>query len=235
MDELAVMQSRGHPSGVFETKTLFARAVAGSGATVESMKSGAQRAVGRPRDFDEDRILDQAVELFWAHGAAGTTTRMLEAELGLTQSSIYNAFGSKAGLLDRAVDRYMEQIDCAVVSPLDADDVGPEHLFRFIDDLKEWISQPGREGCMLLNMLAEDATAEPQLIARAHDYRDRMRHAFHAALEPLDAAAANQRAELVLAAVLGINVVARSGARDGELDALAAGLADQIRIWEQIA
>lgn len=229
------MQPRRNPSGVSEMKALRTGAAADSGATVQRVTRAAQRAVGRPRDFDEDQVLDQAVELFWTHGAAGTTTRLLEAELGLTQSSIYNTFGSKAGLLDRAVDRYMEKIESKVVSPLDADDVGPEHLFRFIDDLKEWISKPGREGCMLLNVIAENAAADSLLVARAHEYRDRMRHAFCAALEPLDSATAGQRAELMLAAVLGINIVARSGARDGELDALAAGLAEQIRIWEQMS
>ena len=49
---------------------------------------------GRPRSFDEQDIVDRALNLFWAYGGANTTTRMLERELGITQSSIYNAFGS---------------------------------------------------------------------------------------------------------------------------------------------
>ena len=49
---------------------------------------------GRPRSFDEQDIVDQALNVFWTYGGANTTTRILERELGITQSSIYNAFGS---------------------------------------------------------------------------------------------------------------------------------------------
>lgn len=190
-----------------------------------------QRAVGRPRSFDEDEMLDAAMELFWRHGAASTTTRVLEAELGVTQSSLYNAFGSKEELINRVLDRYVEQIDTAVVGPLDQPDAGIDELEQFVHDMVAWISNDDRQGCMLLNLLAERGAADQVLVQRASSYRDRIRAACASALARTDAALAPVRAEVVLSCVLGINIAARGGAGAAELAAMADGLCAQVRAW----
>ncbi|MDH3705515.1 MAG: TetR/AcrR family transcriptional regulator, partial [Acidimicrobiia bacterium] len=69
------------------------------------------RSVGRPRTFDEEQVLDRALEVFWQRGYQGATARVLEAELDITQSSIFNAFGSKRNLLGLALDGYERRID----------------------------------------------------------------------------------------------------------------------------
>lgn len=185
---------------------------------------------GRPRSFDEDQIVDDALAIFWSHGN-NTTTRVLESELGITQSSIYNAFGSKQGLLDRALDRYVERIDAEVVTPLDSPGASRTELLAFVDRLMAWIGAPGRPGCLLLNMLGERQTADPSLIKRANDYRERLRQVFVGALEPHGKEQSALRAEVLLASVLGINISAYGGAPADELAALANGLRAQITDW----
>lgn len=192
------------------------------------MNSGS--ALGRPRTFDEDEKLDRAVDVFWRLGVVGTTTRVLETELELTQSSIYNAFGSKNDLADRVVDRYLDMLDDQVVSQLEGDDVGLADLRRFVDDLVAWISNESRPGCLLLNMLAERGSSDEGLVARAEQYRARLRALFTTILERADVAQAQHHAELLLAAVLGMNVASRSGADRAEIDALAGGLTNQLEL-----
>ncbi|MEW1748962.1 TetR/AcrR family transcriptional regulator [Streptomyces angustmyceticus] len=63
---------------------------------------------GRPRAFDRDRAILDAARLFWRRGYSGTSTRDLTAALGLSTSSLYAAFGSKAGLFEEAVRTYAE-------------------------------------------------------------------------------------------------------------------------------
>ncbi|MPZ63500.1 MAG: TetR family transcriptional regulator [Propionibacteriales bacterium] len=99
---------------------------------------------GRPRDWDTDHVLDEALELFWRKGYRSTTTRELEASLGLSQSSIYNAFGSKAELLTAALDRYESRIDAALVAPLEASDRGLEAVDDFLTAVHRWITHDGR-------------------------------------------------------------------------------------------
>jgi TetR/AcrR family transcriptional repressor of nem operon len=184
--------------------------------------------VGRPRQFDERRIVEAAVDLFWRHGFAATTTRMLEAELGMSQSSIYNTFGSKADLMDAALDHYEARLEAELVRPLLARG-GVQALDRFVGSLVGWVHQHDRLGCMLLNALADSAPDE-RIVIRAARYRDRLRELFSSSFiaAGFDEREAAERAEALLAGVLGINIVARGGADRAELDGLATGLRRQL-------
>ena len=62
--------------------------------------------MGRPRTFDCDLALDQAMEVFWRHGYEGATIAQLTEAMGINPPSLYAAFGSKEGLLKAALDRY---------------------------------------------------------------------------------------------------------------------------------
>lgn len=62
--------------------------------------------MARPREFDEDEVLDKAMLQFWDRGYEGTSTTELLAATGLTNSSLYKAFGSKEGLYRRVAERY---------------------------------------------------------------------------------------------------------------------------------
>jgi TetR/AcrR family transcriptional repressor of nem operon len=64
--------------------------------------------VPRPRRFDEDDVLDQAMELFWMRGYEGTSVADLTAELGVHPGSLYRTFGDKHALFLRALNRYRE-------------------------------------------------------------------------------------------------------------------------------
>src|SRR5919106_255484 len=66
-------------------------------------------AVGRPRAFDKDEALDQAMEVFWRKGYEGASLSDLTKAMGINPPSLYAAFGNKEGLLNAALDRYAEQ------------------------------------------------------------------------------------------------------------------------------
>ncbi|MBE7211660.1 MAG: TetR/AcrR family transcriptional regulator [Gluconacetobacter diazotrophicus] len=62
--------------------------------------------MGRPRKFDEEVVLERAMLLFWRRGYDGTSTGVLLDVMGMTNSSLYQAFGSKAELFRRVTERY---------------------------------------------------------------------------------------------------------------------------------
>jgi AcrR family transcriptional regulator len=66
-------------------------------------------AVGRPREFDRDTALDQALEVFWRQGYEGTSVAELTKVMGINPPSLYAAFGNKEGLFREAIDRYAEK------------------------------------------------------------------------------------------------------------------------------
>lgn len=65
--------------------------------------------MGRPRTFDREQAVEQAMHLFWQHGYDATSLAQLKAGLGggISAPSFYAAFGSKEALFDECVQRYL--------------------------------------------------------------------------------------------------------------------------------
>ncbi len=63
---------------------------------------------GRPRTFDLENAIEQAMLLFWKKGFDATSLRDLTNALGISRPSLYAAFGSKEGLFKLALDRYRQ-------------------------------------------------------------------------------------------------------------------------------
>ncbi len=157
---------------------------------------------------------------------AGTTTRVLETELGVRQSSLYNDFGSKAGLVDQAVVRYESALEAAVLRHLD--NPGRSGLLAFVDALVKWVGDDEHRGCLVLNLAAED----PRHESRMDGYRSRLRTSIGACLGEIDPTAdVPTRTELLVAAVLGLSLAARTGASADELQATAEAIKAHVSEW----
>lgn len=179
---------------------------------------------GRPRGFTESAVLDRAVDVFWANGAGRATTRLLEAELQMGQSSIYNAFGSKTELLHRSLDHYLDRVDAELLRPLTERGCGSVGVVDFIRRLVDWISDPAHPGCLMLNVVAETGRHDSVVLERSSAYRARLRSALTRALGGEVATV-----EVVLAGVLGLNMAAAAGAERTELDSMAGSLCEFVQ------
>ncbi len=63
-------------------------------------------AAGRPREFDYDQALEQAMRVFWSKGYEGTSMPDLTDAMGMNRPSIYASFGNKEELFRKALERY---------------------------------------------------------------------------------------------------------------------------------
>src|SRR5258708_39179136 len=68
-----------------------------------------ETAMARPREFDEQSVLEAAVQCFWTRGYEATSVRDLAGHMEMTGASLYNAFGDKRALFRRALEHYVEQ------------------------------------------------------------------------------------------------------------------------------
>lgn len=117
--------------------------------------------MARPREFDEEAVLDAAAQCFWSRGYEATSVRDLIENTGLTGASLYNAFGDKRALYQKALDHYVEGSiadrirRCQGLAPLDA-------LSAFFDEiLKRSLSDRQHKGCMLVNAALDVAPHDP--------------------------------------------------------------------------
>lgn len=53
---------------------------------------------GRPRQFDEDAVIDAMIELFWRQGFNATSLDDIASATGLNRPSLYRAFGNKTDM-----------------------------------------------------------------------------------------------------------------------------------------
>ena len=62
--------------------------------------------IGRPRAFDIEKALHQAMQVFWRKGYLGTSLSDLTDAMGINRPSLYAAFGNKKSLFRKALAHY---------------------------------------------------------------------------------------------------------------------------------
>ncbi|WP_250523687.1 MULTISPECIES: TetR/AcrR family transcriptional regulator [unclassified Caballeronia] len=119
--------------------------------------------MARPREFDEQALLDATVQCFWSLGYEATSVKVLTETTGLTAASLYNAYGDKRGLFRAALDRYIKENigsrlqRCAALPPLEA-------IQRFFEEiLSRSLNDRQHKGCMLVNSAMETAPHDGEL------------------------------------------------------------------------
>ncbi len=192
---------------------------------------------GRPRTFDTERLLDGAMDLFWRRGYRSTTTRDLEASLGVTQSSLYHAFGSKAELLDRALERYQTRLDRELLGPLRNGEEGLGAIEAFLAGLSAWLLADGTRGCLLGKMMSETDPPEPVVASRVAVWHDAIRAALTAALlraseaGEIHAGDVDGRVALIVGIILGMNLAVNAGFGGSNVEAIGAAGRAEVARW----
>ncbi|WP_172582251.1 TetR/AcrR family transcriptional regulator [Subtercola boreus] len=110
--------------------------------------------------FDEDTLLDAAVELFWVHGYRAASLADLSARTGVANGSLYQAFGSKWVLFLAVYHRYCARRVAVVARVFDEKRDGIEQTVNAYFDaiVDDCASHPDRRGCLMLNTISEFGT-----------------------------------------------------------------------------
>jgi AcrR family transcriptional regulator len=174
--------------------------------------------MGRPREFDAETALDQAMEVFWRHGYEGATIAQLTEAMGINPPSLYACFGNKEGLLKAALDRYTKLrgvwMDEVVAAPT-ARDVAERMLMGIADKQTDPANPPG---CLLVQGGIACGTGSEnvpfELAARRAENENQLRDRFVRAQAEGDLKATADPAALaryVSAVSVGMGVMASSG------------------------
>jgi len=123
--------------------------------------------MARPREFSEERVLKAATDAFWARGYERTSMRDLVMLTGLTQPSLYNAFGDKRALFRRALEHYLDGTLRERIARIESELAPAAAITAFFNEVIERsLSDPQQRGCLLVNSTLE-ATPENVEFRRA--------------------------------------------------------------------
>ena len=139
--------------------------------------------VGRPLQFDPEKALDAATEVFWSGGYEGTSLQDLLNAMGLSKSSFYQAFGSKQQLFERCLCRYRENLAETMLANLGRATSGRQ----FIEDMLYSAAAEARQetkprGCLVMNTANEFARSDETVAGWVTQGMDRFRGVFAAAV-----------------------------------------------------
>jgi AcrR family transcriptional regulator len=112
--------------------------------------------MGRPREFDEERALEAAMTQFWLVGYEATSLQDLLNVMGLSKSSLYQAFGSKHALFLRCIDYYQKLTATNLKAQLERSRSGKEFIKTLLMGvIAEATLVRDKKGCLLANTANE--------------------------------------------------------------------------------
>ena len=198
--------------------------------------------MGRPRTFDRDVAITQALHLFWQYGYDATSLSQLKSKIGggITAPSFYAAFGSKQALFNEVIALYLATHGRVTDSLLDATLPPREAMELTLRRSAKMQCEPGHpSGCLVaLGLMSEcseesKAISEPLTRARKRN-REGMVVCIRRAI--IDGELPSTVIPETLAAVfdsflLGLSTLARDGLPHATLD---AAVTQVMGVWDSL-
>jgi len=120
--------------------------------------------MGRPREFDTNEALAQAMRVFWLNGYEATSMTDLMDAMHLHKGSIYKAFGDKKSLFMLALKAYMDQGASAARQMMDDASSPKEAIASFMNmSLRQCACGDQVKGCFMMNTVVELGPHDDQI------------------------------------------------------------------------
>jgi TetR/AcrR family transcriptional repressor of nem operon len=182
--------------------------------------------VARTKEFEPEKALTMAMDLFWRRGYEATSVHDLLEEMGIGRGSMYDTFGDKRALFLAALDRFEETRVSRADEILEGSASAVEGIRRLFETTIEGlVSYEPRRGCLLANTAVELAPHDEQIARRISCYVRRTEEAFERTLVrgratgeiPADKDP-KALARFLVSILHGVRVLARAGVDRAVLD-----------------
>jgi TetR/AcrR family transcriptional repressor of nem operon len=177
---------------------------------------GARRP-GRPAQFDRDNALSELLWLLWSKGYDAATQEEMLAATGLSSSTLYRSFGTKANILEAALALYLALLD-EMFAPLEHGRRGVADVNAFFDHIRAQLEGPmSTAGCLAWNTMQNPINGDPRIKILTERHMQRLRRGLTAALQraadagELPPSAPTYLADALRAGVLGVQARGRAG------------------------
>lgn len=181
--------------------------------------------MSKPKQYDRNDLLMQAVELFRRQGYNGTSTAELAENLGINKKSMYSEFGSKEGLFEATLSYYDSNHLTWVLGPLEKDSADLNTIRKAFESYASASEGNFRGlGCLLCNTAGERGSLPDSALPHVDHYFARITAAFLHALnqsslngELNDSIDLQETAEFLTTLMIGMSASIRAEAPPGQL------------------
>lgn len=196
--------------------------------------------MGRPRTFDRDKAVEDAMYLFWQHGYESTSLAQLKAGIhnGISAPSFYAAFGSKEALFNECVQRYLATYGQVTEHLWEGELTPREAVETTLRCSAQMQCEPGHPtGCMVgLGAMSATSAEHAAIVEPLTRSRNRTRKGMSAAFQrAVDLGDLRKDTDVKTMAtsfstfLFGLSIQARDGAN---IDDLNAAITQMMRMWD---
>ena len=194
--------------------------------------------MARPVEFDENKVLTNAMEQFWREGYEASSVQKLLDCTGINRGTLYNSFGDKDTFFKSCIDQYSKIIDQQIESSLKNLKLSPwDAINEYFEEAVLNISNRHRSmGCLLVNSLCESINYDKDIKKVVRGSLSSIRKAIVARLKEAQSkgklrkgVAAEFAADVLMNTLHGVRVNSRDGKNSKQLRELIAYSIDSLK------
>jgi TetR/AcrR family transcriptional repressor of nem operon len=129
-----------------------------------------ERIMARPTEYDIEKVLDSAMDLFWEKGYEGVSMAQLVIHTGLNRRTMYSLFKDKEGIFKDALDNYYTKWSSQKFAILKSNP-GKKGIELFF---QSFIFTEGFRGCLFSNTMREKDCLSNETYNIPKEYFDRI-------------------------------------------------------------
>jgi TetR/AcrR family transcriptional repressor of nem operon len=172
--------------------------------------------MARTKEFDKERALASAMDVFWRSGYENTSMEDLMGEMGIAKQSLYDTFGDKRALYLKAMAFYRKQTNSSLRELLGSAPTVEAGFNRILLGLVTESREQHARGCLLLSANMERAVDDEEIARFLQDNQAEVESIFTEALrrgqtggELHNGADAGALAKFFVATIQGMRAMAR--------------------------
>lgn len=121
--------------------------------------------MARPVEFDENKVLTNAMEQFWKEGYEASSVQKLLDCTGINRGTLYNSFGDKDTFFKSCVDQYNTLTDQHIAASLKNEKLAAwDAISAYFSEAVITVPNKHRSmGCLLVNSVCESINYDKEM------------------------------------------------------------------------
>jgi len=191
---------------------------------------------GRPREFDEEAVIEKGINFFRTYGYTGGSMSNLLEHLGINRQSLYNSFGNKKDFFLKCLGVYRKKSYEKIFLPLLASDADCNTLLAVAEKMIDRLITEPEKNCLVVKSAMELGRSDLLIAEQIELHSANLRKALLNVVkneqkkQGRSFPAMSNAVDMGISIIFGLHVMARGGADRESLSKSVKGYIDFLTI-----